>query len=168
LVVASFIINLNDATFLKINMKIKIYILSLLFLSSCATYKTQYGKNHLDWKNKVKQKEKPIYSIYLIGDAGKLNDNGVNNVINAVGLKLKNEPKNSALIYLGDNVYPNGFPKKHTKNRQEAENILDAQINIVKETDTDIYVKVQAGENWHEFVLWCIKNGFGSRLSKNV
>jgi len=25
----------------------------------------------------------------------------------------------------------------------------------------EIYVKVQAGENWHDFVLWCIKNGFG-------
>lgn len=25
----------------------------------------------------------------------------------------------------------------------------------------EVYVKAQAGENWHEFVLWCIENNFG-------
>jgi UDP-N-acetylmuramate dehydrogenase len=25
----------------------------------------------------------------------------------------------------------------------------------------EIYVKVQAGENWHEFVLWCIEHNYG-------
>lgn len=24
-----------------------------------------------------------------------------------------------------------------------------------------VFIKAQAGENWHEFVLWCIENGFG-------
>ncbi len=33
--------------------------------------------------------------------------------------------------------------------------------NIIKETKNDIFIKAQAGENWHEFVLWCIENGFG-------
>lgn len=34
-------------------------------------------------------------------------------------------------------------------------------INIIKETENDILIKVLAGENWHDFVLWCIENGFG-------
>ena len=34
-------------------------------------------------------------------------------------------------------------------------------INIIEETENDIFIKVQAGENWHEFVLWCIENDFG-------
>ena len=34
-------------------------------------------------------------------------------------------------------------------------------IDIIEETENDIFVKVQAGENWHDFVLWCIENGFG-------
>ena len=29
------------------------------------------------------------------------------------------------------------------------------------ETDTQVSVKVQAGENWHEFVLWALKNDLG-------
>lgn len=34
-------------------------------------------------------------------------------------------------------------------------------IEVVKETDSVVYVKAMAGENWHNFVLHCIKNDFG-------
>lgn len=34
-------------------------------------------------------------------------------------------------------------------------------IEIVKETDEAVLIKVMAGENWHEFVQYCIKNDFG-------
>ncbi|MEO6306200.1 MAG: UDP-N-acetylmuramate dehydrogenase, partial [Bacteroidia bacterium] len=33
-------------------------------------------------------------------------------------------------------------------------------IEVVNETTDEIIVKASAGENWHEFVLWCIKNNF--------
>ena len=32
---------------------------------------------------------------------------------------------------------------------------------IVEENDDFAIVKAQAGENWHEFVLWCINQNFG-------
>ena len=34
-------------------------------------------------------------------------------------------------------------------------------IEIVKESSDQIQVKASAGENWHEFVLWCIKHDYG-------
>ena len=34
-------------------------------------------------------------------------------------------------------------------------------IEIVREEKTHVDVEVQAGENWHQFVLWCLKNDFG-------
>ncbi|MDO5971666.1 UDP-N-acetylmuramate dehydrogenase [Flavivirga aquimarina] len=34
-------------------------------------------------------------------------------------------------------------------------------IEIISETDDFVTVKVNAGENWHAFVLWCINNDFG-------
>ena len=34
-------------------------------------------------------------------------------------------------------------------------------IAIVSEDDTSVIVEAQAGENWHEFVLWCLKQDFG-------
>ncbi len=32
---------------------------------------------------------------------------------------------------------------------------------IIEENEDFVLVKAQAGENWHEFVLWCIDQGFG-------
>ena len=32
---------------------------------------------------------------------------------------------------------------------------------VIGQSDTHVFVQVQAGENWHEFVLWCIENDFG-------
>ena len=34
-------------------------------------------------------------------------------------------------------------------------------IEVLQETNNDIFIKVQAGENWHEFVLWCIDHNYG-------
>ena len=34
-------------------------------------------------------------------------------------------------------------------------------IDIVKENKKTIDIAVNAGENWHEFVLWCIENDYG-------
>lgn len=34
-------------------------------------------------------------------------------------------------------------------------------IQIVKETEDFVWVKANAGENWHEFVLWNIEHNFG-------
>ena len=32
---------------------------------------------------------------------------------------------------------------------------------IIKASETDVLIEVAAGENWHDFVLWCIDNNFG-------
>ena len=34
-------------------------------------------------------------------------------------------------------------------------------IEIVKENEDEVFVKAMAGENWHQFVMFCIENGFG-------
>lgn len=34
-------------------------------------------------------------------------------------------------------------------------------IQIIQETESHVYIKAMAGENWHEFVLYCIENNFG-------
>jgi len=34
-------------------------------------------------------------------------------------------------------------------------------LSISSQDQNDVYIKVQAGENWHEFVLWCIDHNYG-------
>ena len=35
-----------------------------------------------------------------------------------------------------------------------------AGIKVLRETDDHVFVQVGAGENWHQFVLYCIQNGW--------
>src|ERR1041385_3191108 len=32
-------------------------------------------------------------------------------------------------------------------------------IQVVKEDNVHTWIKVSAGENWHNFVMWCVQNG---------
>lgn len=34
-------------------------------------------------------------------------------------------------------------------------------INVESENEEQVQVRVMAGENWHQFVLWCIENSYG-------
>ena len=34
-------------------------------------------------------------------------------------------------------------------------------IKVVEETENDVLIEIGAGENWHQLVLFCIKNNFG-------
>ena len=34
-------------------------------------------------------------------------------------------------------------------------------IKIISETDKNVIVEINSGENWHKFVLWCLKKDFG-------
>jgi UDP-N-acetylmuramate dehydrogenase len=34
-------------------------------------------------------------------------------------------------------------------------------ITVLSQTNQHAFVKVQAGEVWHQFVLWCIENNYG-------
>ncbi|GAB4155438.1 MAG: UDP-N-acetylmuramate dehydrogenase [Winogradskyella sp.] len=34
-------------------------------------------------------------------------------------------------------------------------------IEVIKETEDSVLVKAMAGENWHQFVLWCLEHNFG-------
>ncbi|WP_406683030.1 UDP-N-acetylmuramate dehydrogenase [Seonamhaeicola sp. MEBiC1930] len=34
-------------------------------------------------------------------------------------------------------------------------------ISVIDESDDHVIVKANSGENWHEFVLWCLKNDYG-------
>mgnify|MGYP000474687991 CR=1 FL=1 len=49
-----------------------------------------------------------------------------------------------------------------TKNQEKLVIHLNLKgIEITAQDDDFVTVKVMAGENWHEFVVWCMKQDFG-------
>jgi hypothetical protein len=62
-----------------------------------------------------KDSSKLIHSFYLIGDSGNSTLNEDSPALKYLKNKIENSTKNSTLIFLGDNVYETGIPKKKSK-----------------------------------------------------
>jgi len=108
-----------------------IALISMLFLFSCATYKSKYRDFEL--QNEIVIDSEPI-SIYLIGDAGNADLNETTSSLKALKEKLDAESsKNDMVIFLGDNLYEKGLPPKGHKDRTLAEHRLDVQVDAIKD-----------------------------------
>ncbi|WP_317235738.1 metallophosphoesterase [Aestuariivivens insulae] len=109
----------------------KVVLLVVMLLQACATYKPQY-KTNAEVSGSISEKE-IVHSFYLIGDAGNSPLGTESEALKVFKEALKQAPKHSTAIFLGDNVYPKGVPKKDDESRAFAEHQLDAQTNAVKD-----------------------------------
>ena len=67
----------------------------------------------------------------------------------------KNKLTNTLILGGGSNILPTqDFNGLVAKNEMKG-------IEVVKEDTDKIYVKAGAGENWHQFVLYCTNKNFG-------
>lgn len=125
---------------------LKFIILSLLIVS-CATYDSQYK---VDTIHNVTFPDKEIdRTFYLVGDAGKSPKNDMSKGLTIFNKYIsEKDTKNDYTIFLGDNIYPAGLPKKEAKTRDYAENSLDAQIKSVKNFKGDI-VFIPGNHDWY-------------------
>ena len=73
------------------------------------------------------------HSFYIIGDAGNSPIGNETEALKLFKAILDEAPKNSTALFLGDNIYPNGLPKKDAEGRPFAEHQLDVQTDAVKE-----------------------------------
>jgi predicted phosphodiesterase len=109
--------------------KANLYFLALTFLlQSCATFKPQYSSNNQQEIYPIDKKV--VHTFFLLGDAGNDLIKDTVNDSNSLVNNLNKAPKNSTLLFLGDNIYPIGMPKLDDKNRNDAEKKLQNQIDI--------------------------------------
>jgi hypothetical protein len=89
---------------------------------------------------------KPVFSLYLIGDAGKAS---VSSVLykDTLQYQLAHITGPSAVVFLGDNIYPNGMPSLAHKERAETEAILKAQINLISNANANSQVYFVPGNH---------------------
>jgi hypothetical protein len=95
---------------------------------SCSTYEPQQSSNAA--QAIYPSDKKIVHTFYLFGDGG----TGVRmdsvNPSNSIQNNLNTASKNSSLLFLGDNIYPVGMPKKEDSKRKDAEKSLQNQIDI--------------------------------------
>lgn len=74
------------------------------------------------------------YTLFLIGDCGEpvIHESAVGGVL---AREIKKSGTNTTVIYLGDNVYPAGIPAEGKKGRDEAEKILQTQVDWIQDSN---------------------------------
>jgi hypothetical protein len=83
--------------------------------------------------------------IILIGDAGK-QEAGKHPELELVR-KLFPLDARTTVIFLGDNIYPQGLPSQYARNYQEKKQIIDSQINLVRGTAATSYF-IPGNHDW--------------------
>lgn len=106
-------------------------IVCIIFFSNCATHKPQFANNKTTISNSSNKDVK--HTFYLLGDGGNSPIGSETTTLKALRNQLKKASKKSTLLYLGDNIYPAGMPKKSHKERAFAEHQLNIQTDITKE-----------------------------------
>src|SRR5687768_9075238 len=86
-----------------------------------------------------------ILSLFLIGDAGSLNDGDA--VIMELIRQGKKSAPGSAIVFLGDNVYPRGIPAETASTYQEARRRLLAQASIADSTNKRV-IFIPGNHDW--------------------
>jgi len=125
----------------------------LLFFSCGTTNAPYYADSAEGWNLKtVTSKKEKIHSLYLLGDAGELDDHQgrKNYVIDAVADELKRKEVESSVVYLGDNIYPAGLPSKEDVDRDYAENVLNAELELAHFDDASTYF-IPGNHDWNEY-----------------
>ncbi|NND25105.1 MAG: phosphoesterase [Flavobacteriaceae bacterium] len=129
------------------NKKVSPLIIVLFFICSCATYKAQYA-NEGDQAESAPDKE-ISHTVYLIGDAGISPENELSK-----GLKLfkkhlsQNGTKEDVVLFLGDNIYEKGLPKKSDPSYEQAKYYLDAQIESVQDFNGEV-IFIPGNHDWY-------------------
>jgi hypothetical protein len=122
-------------------------ILISLLISSCATQKLKI-KNEFKGFANIKPQSELLHSLYLIGDAGLVHNGESAPALKYLKETLQNETVNSAVVFLGDNIYPDGMPEKEEGDlRTAAEDALMAQVNAVKDFSGKAYF-VPGNHDW--------------------
>lgn len=114
----------------------------LLFLVGCSStdvYQQNIGKE--------KELDSPVYSVYLIGDAGAATLDPREPILEVLQKQLMKTGEHSSVIFLGDNIYPDGLPPEESEEYQRAEIRVLSQLKTVEDYPGRI-VFVPGNHDW--------------------
>lgn len=87
------------------------------------------------------------FTVFLIGDAGQPLPDGQDPTLHLLNRQLVRAGKNSAVLFLGDNIYPKGLPNEGHATRQEAQRRLSEQLKTVKDYPGRVFF-VPGNHDW--------------------
>jgi len=122
-------------------------LISTLFLTSCATYAPQV-RNPVQSSSKTNNRT-ISQTLYLFGDGGYMGENHSTQALKAFELFTEGENNSDKIaLFLGDNIYPKGLPKKDHPKREISEHTLLMQHQSVVNQTEQIYF-IPGNHDWY-------------------
>ena len=150
------------------NFRSFLYFTTVILLTGCATYKAQYATK--EKTEKINSNKKITHSFYLIGDGGNSPIGTTSEAIKFFKANLDKASKNSTVVFLGDNIYPKGMPKKSEDGRAFAEHQLNVQTEALKDFEGGA-IFIPGNHDWYSEGLRGLKrqeNYIEDALGKNT
>ncbi|HMQ46402.1 MAG TPA: metallophosphoesterase [Saprospiraceae bacterium] len=127
-------------------------------LSSCASYQLRYGKTGKNWEQELATPETPLVNrVFLVGDAGYTPNDTTSPALVLLQKKLAETTAPAAVVFLGDNLYPNGMAPSDSPERERDEYRIKAQLDVVKDFEDLKVFFVPGNHDWYDHGLDGIK-----------
>jgi len=133
----------------KQNYKLIKWVFFVFLLQSCATNHSQYGNVKALSANDNFKKPQPIsHTFFLIGDVGMADETTPSPIFTVLKDRLIKADSSSTLLFLGDNIYPDGMPLKNRADRKSAEARLNAQLTLSRKFKGQT-IFIPGNHDWH-------------------
>jgi hypothetical protein len=134
------------------NREIKSLLVGLFFLfifSACggAQYAVTGDVDRLANSDAHQNPESYTYSLFLMGDAGDAVLEPRSNILVEFAEHLDDVNGEGAVVFLGDNLYPDGLPPEDSERRPKLDEKLLAQIETVKGFDGPVFF-IPGNHDW--------------------
>src|SRR5690554_4556560 len=130
-------------------MKKILLILLVVTLNSCATFNFT-PEDGIDTELRGVNSE--TRNIFLIGDTGGFEKDGSTSLaLRAMQENFKYAGEEDVLLFLGDNIYPKGFPTKNGVKEQKAKEIIQSQTDVAK-TFPGRVIFIPGNHDWYSGV----------------
>jgi len=120
-------------------------------LAACTTTYPYVAGEHRGWRDvALPPASERTYQVFLLGDAGAAAPDSA--VLGLLRRRLAEADANSAVVFLGDNVYPGGLPDSAAAERAASERSLSALIDVLQ-TYKGRVVFIPGERDWHQGAL---------------
>ncbi|MGB0521576.1 MAG: BamA/TamA family outer membrane protein [Flammeovirgaceae bacterium] len=112
--------------------KLLLLFILVVFMVGCAPQKPFYNTAVKDWATQQPASDANLtQTVFLLGDAGKPATQPLEPTFVLLKKQMQQAGNKSSIIYLGDNIYPNGLPDSTDKRRATAEKYLKTQLDLL-------------------------------------
>lgn len=108
-------------------------VLLAAFIAACGTSSRFHTDSRVGEHGVLPPDSTLEYSIFLIGDAGAPERDTAEANLQMLQRALLEAGERSAIVFLGDNIYPSGLPPITHPDRSDAERRINAQLEVVED-----------------------------------